>query len=80
MKPKPPILDPLHPVFRALLAERLTLVTQRMGADVAAHLFPDDPEVRRDQAFAGATLLAWDITHAEEWNTLKPWYEMRLPR
>jgi len=51
-----------------------------MGADIAAHLFPDDPEVREDQARITAALDAWDAQHAEEWNQVKPWYEMRLPR
>ena len=80
MKPKPPTPDPLHPTFRALSRERKSLTLQRMGADIAAHLFPGDPEVREDQARMTAALDAWDAQHAEEWNQLKPWYEMRLPR
>lgn len=80
MRPKPPTPDPLHPVFRLLRAERQSLVLQLMGADIAAHLFPDDPQVREDQAVARSLLDAWDTMHAEEWNQLKPWYEMRLPR
>lgn len=68
------------PAFRALRDERQTLVLSRMGADIAAHLFPDDPEVREDQARITAALDAWDAQHAEEWNQVKPWYEMRLPR
>lgn len=80
MKPKPPTLDPLHPTFRALRDERKALTLHRMGADIAAHLFPDDAEVREDQAKAQVALDAWDAQHAEEWNTLKPWYEPRISK
>lgn len=79
-KPKPPTPDSIHPVFRLLRAERQSLVLSRMGADIAAHLFPDDPEVREDQARAQTALDAWDAQHAEEWNTLKPWYETRISK
>lgn len=69
----------LHLAFRLLRDERKALSLQVMGADIAAHLFPKDAEVRRDQGTTRTALKEWDDAHAEEWNALKPWYEMGLP-
>lgn len=77
---KLPTPNPLHPTFRALRDERKVLTLRRMGTDIAAQLFPDDAEVREDQAKAQVALDAWDAQYAEEWNTLKPWYETRISK
>lgn len=69
---------PTHPAFRMLSIERRALCLARMGADMAAHLFPDDLQCAEDQAVAVALLDAWDTAHADEWNALKPWYEKRI--